>query len=358
MKYASASLVFVLLLSVGQSLRAQDPPFHDELFPPLRSTFRVPRTRPWDWSWHKYFGGGPVYKCPGHPPCRSASWSCHHWNEPFIPPTWTVDADALLLRREREDGLTLLTRTTDDAVLLDVYELGFDYQPGPRISLQYHLDPGHSIEVGYFTVEEWKSGAVIDDADPIQFQGAGVTIISADPFETTYRTQLQSGECNFRKDYYGLLSLMAGFRWLEINEEFWTRTTGDEVFLDTHNKMFGLQFGAESKGWVDIGILRIDSFIKGGVYLNQMEHDARRLAATATKDADHPAWVGEAAVTFIAPATKHIFLRGGYQLLHVAGIATARDQLVTTDLSVPVAAIDTGGTAIYHGFHIGIEAWW
>ena len=310
-------------------------PFPPGVRPPhTRKTFRIPRTRPWDWEYDKYLGGGPIPQRPEHGPNRHGVWDCGHYIARQGPRTWTLHLDTVLLRRDDEEPLIVLRRDADDANLFSMEEFGYDYEPGGRVTVQHHRGECRSIEASYFTIGQWKSDPRIDDADPIRLDTAGLAVVAAvEPFELAYETRLQSGEIHWRRDfqaYHDVLSFFAGARWFELSDEFRARERNavDELVLDADNRMIGLQVGIQSRAWASFGIFRIDSTLKGGVYRNAMVQDASFGAARAAAEQNHVAWVGEAAITGVAPVAKRIFLRGGYHAIHMAGVAVARDALV------------------------------
>lgn len=342
------------------------PPYPPGVRPPhTRKSFRVPRTRPWDWQNNKYLGGGPIVQGYGHGPNRHGVWDCNHYIVMQPPRRLTVEADALFLARDRLEPLLLVRR--DDANgegLFSIHEFSFNYQPGVRMTALWHAGHACSVEFSGFLVDESQPEAVVSDDDPMHFEDAGVTIPMADgPFVLSYQTSLASGELSLRRDlraYHDTCSVFVGVRWINLVEEFRLReqNTADRLLVASDNQLLGLQIGVQSRAWVSIGLFRIDSTIKGGVYHNRVEQDASFGAAAANARGRNTAWVGEASISGIAPATSHCFIRGGYQLIHLAGVALPSDQLATTDLAIPATAIDDTGSVFFHGFHLGIEGRW
>jgi hypothetical protein len=58
------------------------------------------------------------------------------------------------------------------------------------------------------------------------------------------------------------------------------------------------------------------------------------------------------------PITPHLFLRGGYHVTHMAGVAVAGDQINNTDLAIPAATVNTESRVLFHGWFLGLEALW
>jgi len=362
-----ASILVALTAAVaGGSLQAQMPVPH-ELLVHKRSTFKVPRTRPWDDRTWKYFGGGPDVEneCGGAGHCfhRPAVWTCPHY---FVPPyrgTWIIRGEGLGLSREEEDQQFILFRTTDDQGLFALSDFDFDQQLAYRASAQRNFGDYLGIEAVYLRLQdEWAELETVDDADPIELRAAGIVINSpTDPFDVLYATRFQSGEVNLRyalKNYSA--SLIAGFRWVEVDEVFsaGVEAAPPELLVETKNRLLGAQFGMETQHWVNYGILRIDAAIKGGIYQNASHQISRLDPERDNTRATDIAWVGESEVAANFPITRHTYLRASYRLIHVAGLAVAADQINGTDLSVPDAVLYNDGNAIYHGWSVGLEAWW
>ena len=365
--------IFCVLLALFSSAPALDAqmPIPHELLGRKRSTFKVPRARPWDEENYKYFGGGPDLDCEcggaGHCFHRPAVWTCPHYIVPPYTAKWIVRGEGMGFFREEEDQQNIVFG--EDAVLMfddplfSMSDFDFDQSLAHRTSVQRNFGHVFGVEAVYFRVhEELEAQRVFDEIVPIEFQAAGLTIPvpAFNELDLLYYTRLQSGELNFRYYYnYHAASAFIGMRWLEIEELFRTRAEGDvPVRVGTMNRMFGGQIGIETQHWVNYGILRIDSSIRGGIYQNvarqTSEYDLGPVSASGTDIA----WVGESEVAANFPITKHTYLRVTYRLINVAGIAVAADQINSTDLAIPAAALNNNGDAIYHGWSVGLEAWW
>ena len=362
--------VLFTLLCGAPALDAQMPIPH-ELLGHKRSTFKVPRARPWDEENYKYFGGGPDLDCEcggaGHCFHRPAVWTCPHYFAPPYPAKWIVRGEGMGFFREEEDYQEVLFG--EDAGLLfteplfSMSDFDFEQSLAYRVSAQRNVGDSLGVEAVYFRLhDELEADPVIEDLDPIQFQGAGLAIPPAgvNVFDMLYYTRLQSGEVNFRYRYhYHAASAFIGLRWLEIEELLRVTPDGDiPLRVGTKNQLTGGQIGIETQHWVNYGILRIDSSIRGGIYHNASRQTSEYDLGPVTAGGNDIAWVGESELAANFPITKHTYLRVTYRLIHVAGIAVAADQINSTDLTVPAAALNNNGDAIYHGWSVGLEGWW
>jgi hypothetical protein len=365
-------LLLVLIAAPSGSIASAQLPVPHELRGHKAITFRVPRTRTFDWEYHKYFGGAPdlEQECGGATHCwgRPAVWRCYEYIIPPETPRWEFDAEFIAMMRDREDGDNIIFRVTDDEPLFSMNDFGFDFEAGYRLIGQFNLTPMAGFEVIYHRNHDgWSDRVITDDLLPMRLELFGLEFISAaDPFETFYETRFQSGEANFRR-YLGCgdTSIIAGFRWLEIDELFTVGVQDSPVQarVETQNRLLGFQLGAEARHWVNYGILRLDASLKGGIYQNLASNRASLnvlnvdLLSAGTED-DLVTWVGESRVGFALPLSKNCFLRAGYELIHISGLAVAADQINSISVLPPQLDLSTDGHAIYHGYFVGLEAWW
>jgi hypothetical protein len=359
-------LLLATLAVLSTKLIVAQPPVPGELLGHKASTFKVPRTRPFDWYNFKWMGGAPDLEeeCGGCCHCfgRPAVWRCYEYIVPPDVPRWTVEGEYFELRRYHEDDQDILFDNVLDIPLYSFDDMRFDYTPGFRVRAQFNLSHLGAFEAIYFRSQEMHNDdAFIDSVNPVRLEAAGLVVVGTDPFQVQYETRVQSGEVNYRHYFHhGAISLLAGARWLEIGEEMQIGELNavDQLLVDTSNKLIGFQLGLEGQHWVDYGILRIDGSLKGGIYQNTAEQNSSFGLAAAGAQDEAATWVGEARGAVVFPITPHLFLRGGYHVIQLSGLAIASDQINNTDLAVPVATLNTDGRAIYHGWFLGLEAWW
>lgn len=364
--------VLFTLLGGAPALHAQMPIPH-ELLGHKRSTFKVPRTRAWDEEYYKYFGGGPDLDCEcggaGHCFHRPAVWTCPHYFAPPYTAKWILRGEGLVFSRLEEEEQDILFGEDAAAMftepLFSMSDFDFDQSLAYRVSAQRNLGDYFGVEAVFFRVhDELEADEEVESLDPIQFQGAGLAIPVAgvNEFDMLYFTRLQSGEVNFRYYLnYHAASAFIGMRWLEIEELFRATPEGDiPVSVATMNRLMGGQIGIETQHWVNYGILRIDSSIRGGIYQNSSRQTSEYDMGPVSVSGNDIAWVGESELAANFPITKHAYLRVTYRLMHVAGIAVAGDQINNTDLGVipATATLNSNGDGIYHGWSVGLEAWW
>lgn len=312
---------------------------------------------------------------------------------------WRITAEALRLHRsaaEPQDILFVPAIDPDDVVALNVADLRFDFQNGPRIGLRHYLFGQCDIEMSYFGVDGWTTWALRESDLGILFPPLGPGFFAR--VAVDYGSDLYSAEVNVRRRCTPYLDLLAGFRWVQLDEAF--RVVGADPFLpltflryrtQTENSLYGFQIGAEAKilggggflsldrlnhfprrlGRADLlitGPLRIDGFIKAGVFANHATQKSSGSggvlgpAVTAGDSKDQPAFVGEVGVTGVCRLGNHFTLRAGYQAMWIEGVALAPDQIPFTDV-LPIIGAGTAdlhatGGLLFHGLHLGLEARW
>ena len=168
---------------------------------------------------------------------------------------WTATADALFLHRSATRGPQLLSDPQSGNSLLDSSGLGFSYEAGPRLSLIRH-GCAWDFELNYFSIDGWQA-----DADfPNSALPSGVGSLALDkviPFPVTAaafedKTRLYSTEFNLRRPVNDWLTVLAGFRWVELEDGYLAQGTGATLstpFSETirvHNHLFGFQVGTDA----------------------------------------------------------------------------------------------------------------
>jgi hypothetical protein len=283
---------------------------------------------------------------------------------------WTFTAEALLLERSTAQPLNLLfVPAAADIVVLNVADLGFSFESGPRISISRRLHRDWSLEVSYFGIDGWTSSAV-RSGNPVILFPPGVLLSTQ--FAVEYGSGLDSTEANLRRRCTGCLDLLMGLRWVELHEGFHvvgpnTLPLLPDLRYDTQtgDSIYGIQIGADAR-IPDCDPLRVDGFIKAGIYANHARQQTSTvsnlgLVTTAGDRDDHTAFLGEIGLTAAYRLGDYLTARGGYQAMWIEGVALAPDQIPFTDVlpfSPGTATLNTSGSLFYHGCYVGLEARW
>ncbi|HEY4761470.1 MAG TPA: BBP7 family outer membrane beta-barrel protein [Thermoguttaceae bacterium] len=288
-------------------------------------------------------------------------------------PRWTATADIIFLDRIGSKSQTLV-RETDrqsptDGVLLDSKDFDFGFRGGPRVSLIRHGDNCYDLEFLYFQIDGWRSSRRVDidlpGEDGIEFSVPGHDVYSTfDPMKFDYDSKLYNAELNVRWAQTCRITMLAGFRWAKLRENFAgeLEDTIDIPFWNTEtvNNLYGFQIGADAKLW-QCCRFSINGLLKAGIYANHAEQTSwlqyDEYEGSASGSTDHTAFLGEIGLVGKYQVNDCLTLRIGYQLLWLDGVALPPNQIPVTylDLEDSWAGVDAKNTVFYHGATAGFE---
>ena len=293
-------------------------------------------------------------------------------------PVWTVTAGTLIMDRSTPDDAVLVTDSFDPGgnVLLDAGEFDFDFRGGWELGAIRHnvRCTCWDLEARYARIDGWRAvrdlvfspyGSVVHYRNPI-----GNTEFSA-LVGAAYESHFDSLELNLRRPIgCGALTLLAGFRFAELDERGMTilRVTdpvgaqGNVVTsqIGAINDLYGFQLGADGCLW-QWCCLSLDGKLRAGVYSNRAVNSVTHVQtgapeAWATRARDNQAaFLGELGLTGTCQLRDGVALRAGYQVMWLAGVAVAPDQVAVSDPLAGTATVDTTGSPFYHGAVISLE---
>jgi hypothetical protein len=300
------------------------------------------------------------------------------------PPRWTVSAEAIILNRIGSVNRTLVERvpgtvplpnlaTTPGTEALNSNDFRQGFSPGPRIAVTRHGDSGYDLEVLYFQTAGWSSTKSVGPDNPpdwLVMRAPGGFLQTQDhsyqAMAWEYDTNLYNAELNVRWNAYSRLTLLAGFRWVNLSENLQGSLIPSEGFppfwnTSTTNNLYGLQIGADGKIW-GRGAFSINGLIKAGAYVNHAEESTGvsifKIVRPSYTSTDHPAFVGEIGLQCKYQVSQRLALKAGYEALWLEGVALAPGQIQETYLTPPAAVnalgVKTSGV-FFHGATAGLE---
>jgi hypothetical protein len=275
-------------------------------------------------------------------------------------PLWSVYAGAVFLRRD----------SLDVAGPLGLEPLDFDVgvRAGVDIDIRRRLGDRHELQVRYFGVDGWSD----------QFSESGTILLTDWETFAGFSTQLHSTEVNLRSRWTDWMTVLAGFRWVELSERVdydlntVTNIPGFPPFIPpisipadfgqharTQNHLYGFQLGTDVLLWDRGGPLTINTEMKAGIYSNLAKNSGDLESPIGDIVGDgrtyHAAFLGELGIHAKYQLTRNLALRAGYQLLWLEGVALMNDN----QLDALVAGdVDTSGSPFYHGAMVGTELRW
>ena len=177
---------------------------------------------------------------------------------------WILSVDAVFLNREINSDYELISDQGSGAELLNVDDFDFNGgSVGPRISLiRPRTGTGGILgtcpcwEINYFGVDWDDSITPVAPTTPV-LNLTGTSLPTSAPgnvLNAIYSSELNSLEFNLRRDVNDCLTLLMGYRWVELSEdlivdEVGSGTATNFYTVDTNNHMHGFQLGAEAEIW-------------------------------------------------------------------------------------------------------------
>ncbi len=326
------------------------------------------------------FAGASVacddFLCEGcdAPGCAVASQPCQcRCPRICCCPAWIVSAEAMYLRRSNGRDQILVTDQNTGATRLSTSDFNDDYDVIPRLQVIRQWPNCNGWDVNMFGISSF-------DSDPTsggsffspQYVAPGTPIPSTAPgtvYRTQYETELYSIEVNYRQSVYRpYLTLIAGFRWLDLSDDLDVDRTApvqqDLFTIDTDNHMYGFQTGFDMALWTYGWRFYIDSTLRAGIFYNRADQSTHAPFFTPvpgfvdrlSAQANHTSFFGELGIHGAYRLTNRIWIRAGYRLMWLEGVALAPNQIPVNSLIGPgTAALDTGGSLFFEGATLGVS---
>ncbi len=264
-------------------------------------------------------------------------------------PRWTATADFIILDRIGNKSQTILGPLTDDEIgpvdaradRLNSNDFAFGFAAGPRLSL-IRQTQCYDYEVLYFGIDGWSDTRFIPQ--PLN---------PASPLLFDWSSKLYNVELNMRWNPCCQVTMLAGFRWAELREDFVGGRVLDSEFLPTgdvktNNDLYGFQVGADARLW-ECGCFSVNGLGKAGIYGNHAAQTSAFAEDVFRASTNHTAFIGELGLQARYQVTRRLALRAGYELLWLDGVAIAPAQLDN------IIGIDSNATVFYHGATAGLE---
>jgi len=249
----------------------------------------------------------------------------------------------------------------------------FGTEGGVDVDVRRRIDEQFDLQVRYFGIDAWADQQAIDGSQmwplvPRTFTGIG-----------EYDSDLHSAEINLRSQRNDWLTVLGGFRWVELQENLNYERNFDSLGLRpafdlerdgrTQNHMYGGQIGADLLVWDRCGPFTVNTDMKAGIYSNLAKSNSRRERRifddfVTSERERHTAFLGELGITASYQLTENLSVRGGYQMVWIEGVALAGNQPVESPLLVDYGDyghfgdLDTSGSLFYHGGTVGGEFRW
>jgi hypothetical protein len=286
-------------------------------------------------------------------------------------PVWYASADALFLELDGTDALIAVDQNTLDPQLT-LGDADYDFEIGPRITVGYGGPDRWGVEGSYFGIYDWSGSASVVGANNLALAGdiafATDDFFGADAMSVTTEAEIHSAELNLVSPTSSAgLSFLAGFRYVNFEETIDIRSTDSDTeisdyLIDASNNLYGGQLGARLRR--GSGAILFDVTGKAGIYGNDAEQrqllgdfgNTFLLRDVSSSQSD-VAFLGEVGVNGLLELMPGLYLRSGYNVIFIEGIARAGDQIDLTDSLTAGTATNLDG-AFLHGANVGLEAIW
>jgi hypothetical protein len=211
-----------------------------------------------------------------------------------------------------------------------------------------------------------------------------------------YSTYLYNAELNVQHKLSNWITMLVGFRWLQLHENLqgtippadsfqptWKSTNPFDTLFDvaqiaggdpapeyppfwntsSTNNLYGFQIGVDGK-ILEYRHFSINGMIKAGPYLNHASEltgvSVAKTVYESGASANHAAFVGEGGLQCKYQVTRAITLKLGYEVLWLAGVATAPGQIRETYIfssptSVYTHGVSSNSNVLFHGVTAGLE---
>ena len=148
---------------------------------------------------------------------------------------------------------SVIRATPKGSEVFDSDDLDFGFGWGPNVGVARCLDPCNSIGVEFYAIDGWSTEGQAAGNISVQFPSFPVFCLTNSgmewprfrysPISTTRRSTSVAARAA-----PSWLTMLAGFRWIELGEEFGTvfetGGTTPNYAIDVNNHLYGFQLGA------------------------------------------------------------------------------------------------------------------
>jgi hypothetical protein len=266
-----------------------------------------------------------------------------------------------------------------ESTIFDTHSADFDTGIGPRILLGVRCNCCSAWEMEYFNALDFDGSASVDSVGNLAAPGEFPQLLGwsgANRMSVDYNSELHNLEINYVRSW-GRLSLLGGFRFVRLSEEFGLRSrseiddlgTADILFLTdnyhihTENNLFGAQLGARYRFCCDRFFGEFTG--KAGLFGNDInEHQFLTDAGGANVVRNLTRYDGTTALVADMNISAGYQLnctwafRCGYNLMWIDQVALAADQLNFNLDPTAGTHVEKRGDVFLHGIDLGLEARW
>lgn len=311
------------------------------------------------------------------------------WNRAYIEETaagvpperrlWTpsaVTGQLVWLTRSMPDSSVLLTGgvfngiTTVHSPVVTTQDLVMPVEAGVRLSVPLGRPGNWQPELSYLGVFDQNASVcyapdaslgVTESIAPFFDQSIANAVTN---MTVSYESDLHSVECNLWYDDGWRFQALAGFRWIQFEEEleqFESQNWSNGNFAELVNNLYGGQVGFRMFLF-ERGKLSMFAIGKGGVFYNDASLLADSQSGGVTvnslsQSGNTTAWLGELNVTAVWQFTPYFSFHAGYTGLWLSQVGLVGDQLDNFTFAAGGGTFEYGNVD-YQGGHLGVTFAW
>jgi hypothetical protein len=301
----------------------------------------------------------------------------------YCRPRWTASADFILLDRVGSFNQTLVGTVPRNenpgnpgTEMFNANDFRQGFAGGPRVGLIRRGESGYDLEMSYFQIDGWNSYRSVGPTpnDWLVMNAPGGFLQTQDHFDSQsmawgYASRLYNGELNVRWNPSDRITLLAGFRWVNLRENLQGTLPPERAavpFWDTstRNNLYGFQIGAKGKLF-ERGHFSIDGLVKAGIFDNAAEETTGvsiyRTVYWESASINRAAFLGEIDLQCKYQITRRLSLKAGYEAMWLQGVALAPGQIpetqshIASPVSVEALGVNCDSGVFYHGATAGLE---
>ena len=338
---------------------------------------------------------------------------------------WTLGIEAIALTRSNSSvNQPLVSQmagterfgTTENGPATEVFnsnQFNQGFAVGPKVSLNYKYDSGYGLELLYFNVLNLNASKTVGPENPANWyimKAPGFWQTQDFPYQgMTWgsTTNLYNAEANAKSKVTKGVSLLAGFRWIQLNDSLtgsltpadknvpaWkldpnshtlppcgldptlvhigncsgasgAQVSGYPPFWNTSttNNLFGLQAGAEGT-LLELGQFSLSGILKAGVYNNRATQsdwvslEKNLYSSSATRN--RASFVGDGSLQLKYGIFNGLTVKVGYEILWLDKVALAPGQIPqvysgSNPSKVTASNVNTGSNILFQGGSVGME---
>jgi hypothetical protein len=213
-------------------------------------------------------------------------------------------------------------------------DLNFSVAPGMKVSATcVDIFQGRDMEVSYFQIDSFAANAPEARYTSALYNG-----------EVNFKQSCSDFDCDFCPDS---LTLIAGFRMVQLNEHCAVTDPNSPLDISTCNHLYGVQLGVEAEIYNMGGPLTLKGFCKAGAFDDFATQNSSGTAVSQGSR-QQAAFLGETGIVANYALTKHFGIVASYEVMWLNAVALAPEQAST-------ASIDTKGGIFYQGGSLGVE---